>query len=94
MTFKEFIEGPEIVKILFLYSESEGCSTCKDVLDIVVEAAKNYNDKSLVAFGALDLFKNDHELLQEFNVPVVLVFSGNDERIRLEDMDSIKQLQE
>ena len=31
LTFKEFIDGPETVKVLFLYAESEGCSTCKDV---------------------------------------------------------------
>lgn len=63
LTFQEFIEGEARIKVLYLYSDDEGCSNCQRVYDIMVQAAKNYPDRAEVAFGAMDLFRNDHKLL-------------------------------
>lgn len=45
-----------------------------------------------MAFGALDLFRNDHKLLNEREIPVVLVYTNSEEYIRLKDLEQIKNL--
>jgi hypothetical protein len=92
-TFKDFSEGPAPVKVLYLYSDNEGCSTCKDVYDLVVAAAKAFPGREQVAFGALDLFRNEHELLEEHHIPVVLVYLPNGQKMRLQELDEIEKLE-
>ena len=80
------------MKVLYLYSDTEGCSTCKDVYDVTVEAAKKFTDRSKITFGSLDPFRNEHKLLEEFEIPVVLIYVG-DKKIRLADIEEVKHLE-
>jgi len=47
-TYEDFLNKPAKIKVLFLFSDDEGCTTCKDVYDILVKAAKSFPDKSQV----------------------------------------------
>ena len=92
-TFQKFIEGPQPLKVIFLFSDAEGCSTCKDVYAVTVKAAKKFPNRDDIAFGSLDPFRNEHELLGEVEIPVVLLYV-NGEKKRLTEMEEIKKLEE
>ena len=44
-TFGEFMEGSQPLKIVYLYSDSEGCSSCKDVYDVTSKAAQRFTNR-------------------------------------------------
>lgn len=72
--------------MLYLYSDSEGCSTCKEVYEVVSSAAVAFADRSQVSFGSFDLFRNEHMLLSELNIPVVLVYTSVEDKLRLVEL--------
>ena len=60
---------------------------------MTVEVAKKFTDRSQVAFGSLDPFRNEHELLNEVEIPVVVVYVGEN-KARLTSTEQIKKLEE
>jgi alanine dehydrogenase len=62
--------------VLYLYTESELCDNCLKVYETVKENTKLFKD-SEVLFGFLDLFKNQHKLLKEEDVPLILIYKRN-----------------
>lgn len=58
----------------------------------MVKAAERFTDRSQVIFGSLDLFRNEHSLLKEVEIPVVLVFNENSDYQRLAKTEELEQL--
>ena len=52
----------------------------------MVKAAKALPDRSQVEFGYFDLFKNEHKLLKEVGVPLVLVYTNPPEYLKLDSL--------
>lgn len=59
---------------------------------MTVEVAKKFTDRSQVAFGSLDPFRNEHQLLNEVEIPVVVVYVGEN-KARLTNNEQIKKLE-
>ena len=66
LNFKQFIEGEQKIKILYLYINNEVCDSCSDIYNKLKAIAKNFIHRNNdITFGYLDLFKNQHKDLQE-----------------------------
>jgi len=59
-----------------------------------VEVAKQFKNRDSVIFGHFDLFKNEHQLIQEEVVPLVLVYNMTAQSVIKVEPDDIDNLDE
>lgn len=90
-TFQSFLEQSDKVRVLYLYTDSELCDNCLKVYEEFARIGKQFASEA-VEFGFLDLFKNQHPLLKEEDVPVILIYSKDSPSYQKINVENISEL--
>ena len=70
------------------------CDNCLKVYEEVAKNAKSFAGQP-VDFGFFDLFKNQHALLKEEDVPLILIYSRNSrnyQKINVEEKENLESI--